>query len=121
SSTLVSFIVAGFFYYCFFFFLRRELPMRVLFSNVIFAHLPAMVLYTLSPLVPPLILVGLAVTGILVIVGLVENLKVPKTFTIRIVGGLFLLFVVFWIVNVIDYTVKNKDLEKIATPQSMDI
>src|SRR5690606_30379754 len=67
SSTLVSFIVAGFFYYCFFFFLRRELPMRVLFSNVIFAHLPAMVLYTLSPLVPPLILVGLSVTGILVI------------------------------------------------------
>lgn len=70
---------------------------------------------------PLLTLLGILVTGILLIVGFVENLQVPKKPLIKIMMGLFAIYFIFWIISSIEINREQEHLKSKALPESLDI
>lgn len=101
--TLISLTVATlFFYYCFQIFANKTLPPRKLFTVILFANIPYFIFQILAGFVPPITLIGLAFTGILLLVGFVENFQIDRKLAIRIVGGLYALIFCVWILEQIN-------------------
>lgn len=69
-------------------------------SNILFAaYIPGSLFFLGSIFYPPLFVLGVVVTSALLVVGLVENLEIPKKLGIKLVvsGGVFVL--VFWFIQ----------------------
>lgn len=102
----ISFFMTGlltvFFYYYFQIFERRTVDFRRLYTLVIFSNFPFFIFQIGSQIVPPLTLVGFAMTSAIIAVGLTENFQMEKRRAIRLV--LFLLAIVFliWLKDRID-------------------
>ena len=113
--------VSGFFYYFFMFVLRRQVDFKQLFSLLVIANIPFMILYILSPLVHPLIIIGLAATGILLIVGFIDYFALPKKSIIKVIVSMFLVYTLLWIIATIDRTNTQSIREINTTQESLDI
>lgn len=121
SSTAMIFAFAGFFYYTFLFFFHRRVDFKALFALIVFANIPMMILSILTPLLPALTLVGLAVTGLLLIVGFVDAFGMNRPAILRLIATMYLIFFAFWIFRTIQVAKKTKNLNQITTPESLDI
>ncbi|MCB0386861.1 MAG: hypothetical protein KDD43_15815 [Bdellovibrionales bacterium] len=121
SSIATHFIVSGFFYYTFLFFYQSQVAFRRLYIVTVLANLPFIVLTILSPLLRPITLVGLAVTGLLLLVGFVENFQLPKRSIARFLVILYGLYVLMWVVSTLNLNKKETAFRKMATPESLDI
>lgn len=98
--TLITLSVASlFFYYCFQIFSERTLHTRKLFTVVLLANIPQFIFQIVASYIPPIYLVGLAFTGILLLVGLVENFQLDKKLTIKIISVLYAIFLTLWVWN----------------------
>lgn len=98
--TLITLSIASlFFYYCFQIFSERTLQPRKLFTIVLFANIPQFIFQIVTSYIPPIYLVGLAFTGILLLIGLVENFHLDKKLTIKIISSLYAIFLALWISN----------------------
>ena len=96
--TLVSLMVSTlFFYYCFQIFASKTISIRRLFTVILFANIPYFIFQILAGYLPPISLVGLAFTAVLLLVGFVENFQIDRKLAIRIIGSLFALIFVLWI------------------------
>ena len=80
-------------------FLKREEPFEKIYSLVFIALIPFIVFFPLFSYLPPLFLVCCALTALLLVVGLVENLKIPQTVAIKTVVLISIVFLLIWILN----------------------
>lgn len=101
-SLITQFVMGCFFFYYFQVFERRSVEFKKIWILVILSNLPFFLFQIISDLVPPMTLLGMAFSGMLLVVGLKENFAVEKKRALTLVGSLF--FVVFsvWLWNRID-------------------
>lgn len=98
--TLVTVAVSSlFFYYCFQIFADKTVSFRKLFTIVFFANIPHFIFQIASGYLPPVILVGLAFTALLLVVAFTEHFVVEKKLVIRIIAALYAIFFVIWIIG----------------------
>ncbi|GIL17776.1 MAG: hypothetical protein BroJett040_15270 [Oligoflexia bacterium] len=86
-----------FFFYTFQIIIQKQVPYRKLFTVVFFANIPFFIFQIISGYFPPISLVGLAFTGLLLIVGFVENFQVPRKLVIRLIAALYVVFFLIWL------------------------
>lgn len=121
SALLMISIFSGLFYYTFMFFYKRQLSYQRIYTNFTFAVLPSVLLSTISYLVPPITLLGSAVTGLLLVVGFVENFRLPRKSVTKLIAGIFLIYVIIWIFSTISFQQKKEEFRMKALPESLDI
>lgn len=115
-------IISGFFYYFFLFFLKTEVSFIKIITLMILSNIPFLASYIISPLASPLSLIGIAASGILLIVGFVDALHLPKNIIVRLVGALLAFHFIMWIWSHIQISQQssirqNKSIER----QNLDI
>jgi len=121
SNALVTAVLSGFFYYTFSFVFQQPTSFQRIYLNLVFAQLPSLVLFAISPILPPLALLGPAATGLLLLVGLVDNLGLDRRKITRLLLGMYAVFVIFWIFNTISQRRSVEAFRDRATPESLDI
>jgi len=96
--TLITLSVSClFFYYSFQIFADRTLGYRQLFGTVFFANIPFFIFQIVSIYLPPVSLVGLAFTAMLLVVAFVDRFMIPKKIVVRLIGALYVVFIAIWI------------------------
>ncbi len=98
-STITSLLMATFFYYYLQFFENRTESFRRLFTFVILSSIPFYLFQIISEYFAPMTLIGFGFSFLLAIVGLNENFKVEKKRCYHLIGVLFVLVLVTWIMN----------------------
>ncbi len=121
TSYLILFIGSGFFYYLFMFFFQREIPYRQIYTHLLFASVPAALVSILTSFVPPVILLGLIATCLLLYVGFVDNFHLDRRKVRNVLIGLMIGYIVFWIFQIIRMTSRHDSMRLKATPESLDI
>lgn len=116
TSTLSMIVAGSFIYYSSLLFFGKTPAARPLFTLLVIAHFPFMIFHTVSRLLPPIDLLGLAFTFLLLIVGLVDNFKLPRKGTIRLISAVYLVFFLVWIGTQISSFRKFESFN----PQSLD-
>ncbi|MNL35100.1 Yip1 domain protein [compost metagenome] len=105
-SPIVAIVTTGigslFFYYYFQVYEKRTLPLRKIFTLILFANIPFFIFQVGSEIIPPITLVGFAFTAMLMAVGLTENFQMDKRRALRLVGILFAIVFILWLANRID-------------------
>ena len=94
---VTSHILAGFFYYYFQVFEKRMVGFLEIFHLVILANIPFLLIHTLSSLIAPITLIGLAFSALLMIVGLTDKLNLNRKKSIQLVSLLYLMIFAVWI------------------------
>jgi hypothetical protein len=98
--TLIILAISSlFFYYCFQIFAGKTVAPRQLFTVILFANIPQFIFQVLEVLVPPIVLVGMAFTAFLLLVGFVENFKLDRRLASRIIAFIYVLFFTLWMWN----------------------
>lgn len=92
-------IATLFFYYCFQIFAEKTVAPRHLFTVVLFANIPQFLFQTIEGFVPPVALVGMAFTALLLLVGFVENFQLPRKLAVRLIAVLYAIFFALWLWN----------------------
>ncbi|MEM7646378.1 MAG: hypothetical protein AAF203_05670 [Pseudomonadota bacterium] len=116
AAILATGLVSLFFYYFFLILYDQQLKFIKIFTLVLFAHIPFAIFHLASFFFPPADLIGLGISGLLMVVGLVENFSVPRKLAIRLMIACYLVYVVYWISQMI----VAREHAKLSTPQSLD-
>ena len=101
-SLITEFILASFFYYYFQVFEKRMVSFKRLWALVIFANIPFFLFQVVSSLLAPITLIGLAFTGLLLVVGLSENFQMDKRRAMRLIGILYFVIFLVWLWNKVE-------------------
>ena len=121
SATISVAIISGFYYYsCFFLFKRKALYQR-LFTLVILASFPTLVLNLFSAFLPPINLLGLFISSILLIVGLSDNFMIDRKSTIKLVFSVYIIYVLIWIGSILGTRTHESKLNERIQPKSLEI
>lgn len=121
AALVVTAVAAGFFYYTFFFFFRREIPYRQLYLQLIFAAIPVQIAATAAPVIPPVILIGVAAMMYLLFVGFTENFQLEREKMKKLLIGLSVIYAALWLVQYVNYANRHDRMRLKATPESLDI
>lgn len=116
SYFFVSALMTGFFYFVIKFLHDRTLVPLKLYSIVVMAQIPAVVLKVLSPLDIPIHLVGILITCVLLAVGFVERERLPRTGVLRLMSVIFGVFFLIWMVSVITSS-NETESSKVEIPE----
>jgi hypothetical protein len=95
------------------------LEFRNLYSVVVLSTLPYFVLHTLSGFLPPVDLLGFALMGLLLIVGLVEQFSLDRKTVTQLIGGICILFSLLWMVVQVQTTSSARRINSTA-PADLD-
>lgn len=98
-STIAALLLTLFLYYYFQFFEKKTEHFRKIFTLVILSSIPFYMFQILSEYFAPVTLIGFAFTSLLGVVGLTENFYIQKQRAYQLVGLLFVLILVAWILN----------------------
>ena len=98
-SMVLTLVLSTFFYYYFQVFEKKTVSFLRLLSLIVFANFPFFILQIGSNYLPPISIVGLLFSGMLIIVGLTENFQMQKKRSIRLVGIIWMLILLVWIAN----------------------
>lgn len=109
----VSLVTAGvsslFLYYSFLFLTQKNLPIKDIFTIVILSFIPFFIFQTMSPLFAPITIIGFLFTALLLIIGLVERFQLPRKLVIKIVGSIWIIYFIIWIIGQIEnYRLGNR-------------
>ncbi len=107
---------ALFFYYFFLILYERQLPFLKIFTLVLFAHIPFAIFHLAVYFFPPSDLIGIGISALLMIVGLVENFNIPRKLAINLMIGLYSVFFIYWAIHL--YTIQSH--QDLSTPQDLD-
>ena len=121
SNALLTAVACGFFYYTFEYIYHRPASFHRLYTHLVFAQLPALATTLLSPILPPIWLLGTLATGFLLLVGFVHNLGQDRRSVFRLLAGIYAFLVVVWIFNSISERRSIEVYRDQATPESLDI
>jgi hypothetical protein len=114
-------ILAGVFFYALMFLFEREVPFRQIYTHVLFAAIPSMIVSVVADLLPPLMILGAAASLMLLYVSFVENFHVDRLKAKKIFWGLMAIYALFWVIQVAQTTSRHEKLRIRATPESLDI
>lgn len=92
-------VAAVFFYYCFQLFLKQTFSFKKICTILVLAYIPQMVLQIVSAYVPPVFLVGMAFTAILLVLGFTGNFQIERKKATQIVGSLYAIFAILWLIS----------------------
>ena len=79
------------------FLVKQTVRLRLLFTVLTFAAIPFYLLHTIAAFLSIIDLIGLAMAGLLTVVGLSQTCRIPRTFAIKLIGLLYFLFFVLWL------------------------
>ncbi|MEY4617042.1 MAG: hypothetical protein RJB66_2002 [Pseudomonadota bacterium] len=91
-----------FLYYAFLFLTQQNLPPKDIFTLVILSNIPFFIFQTFSSFFPPITLLGFLFTALLLVVGLVERFSLPRALVMKVVGSIWLVFLLIWIYDQIE-------------------
>lgn len=121
ANYLVLAIIAGFFFYTLMFFFQREAPFKQVYTHILFASIPSMLVIMISGLIPQLTIFGIAASLYLLHVSFADHFQLErkkvKYFFIALMG----ICTFFWLIQVVKLTSRQEDLRHKATPESLDI
>jgi hypothetical protein len=121
-SLFTAAVVTGALYFTLIFFFHREPPLHQVFTIIMFSAFPTMVLMIVSHWVPPIIVVGLLVSGLLLIVGVTENVQIDRKKFAKLVGAVYVVYLAFWTYSTIHFqSEKEKYKNSITTPETRDV
>ncbi len=120
-ANAVNFILSGFFFYIFMFSFRQHIDYRRIYTHLLFASIPILLVSILSPLIPMVGLIGLGAASLLLIVGFSVNFGMPVKKVRNLIFGLFLAYAALLIVQMITWRGGKENLRIRATPESLDI
>jgi hypothetical protein len=121
ANYLMVSIGAGLFFYTFMFFFQREVPYRQIYVHLIFAAIPVQVVMIVAGYMPPILLLGAAAMMMLLYVGFTENFHLDRPKLKKLLLGLICLYALFWAVQIVRITSKQKGMRLKATPETLDI
>lgn len=98
-AALILILLSLFIYYFFQILFKETYNFEKICTILFLSYVPGAPLYLGSVFYPPLFILGAVINAILLVVGLEENLRVPKKTLIKIVGIGFFLALVFWMTN----------------------
>ena len=116
ASVVALSLVSLFFYYFFLILYNKTLVFKEIFTLVLFSHIPFAIFHLAAYIFPPADLIGLAISGLLMIVGLVENFSIPRKLSIQLMVSLYSIFFIYWVVQMIAF---NK-VSEMSLPQDLD-
>lgn len=120
-ANAMNFILSGFFFYVFLFYFHRSIDYRRIYTHLLFASLPVLLISILSGLVPLIGLVGLGGACLLLIVGFTFNFGLPLKQTRNLLFTMFLAYAAMLLVQMITWHGGKEKLRVRATPESLDI
>lgn len=120
-ANAVNFILSGFFFYVFMFAFKQHVDFRRIYTHLLFASIPVLLISIISPLVPLVNLVGLGAAGLLLIVGFTSNFGMPLKKVRNLIFGMFLAYAAMLVVQLITWRGGKESLRVRATPESLDI
>ncbi len=109
-------LVSLFFYYFFLVLYNRQLEFIKIFTLILFAHIPFAIFHLAAYFFPPADLIGLAISALLMVVGLVENFEVPRKLASQLMIALYSVFLIYWVAHLI--TLSNH--HGTSEPQDLD-
>jgi hypothetical protein len=96
TFVLVGFVFSGFIFSFFSIFHSTYLDFKRLHSVVVLSLIPYFLLHVFAGFLPPIDLIGFALTSMLLIVGLVEQFALERKGAMKAVGGLAAAFFITW-------------------------
>lgn len=120
TMALITGVAAGFFYYTFGYVFQRPASYHKIYTHLVFAQLPALAILIISPVLPPLSLLGPLAAGFLLLAGFVDNLGQDKRKTFKLLAGFYAAIVIFYIFNSINYRRQIETFRDQATPETLD-
>ena len=116
AAMLATGLASLFFYYFFLIVFEKQLSFIKIFTLVLFAHIPFAIFHLAGYFFPPSDLIGLMISGMLMVIGLVENFNTPKRIAIKLMAICYSVFLVYWIAQMII----SQDHVKEAEPKPLD-
>ena len=101
-TLLLTHILSGFYYYYFQVFEKRSVDFLNLLRMVVLANVPFLILHSLTSLLPPLTLLGLAFSALLLVVGLTESFSLDRNRAIKLVSALYVMVFIVWLWEKVD-------------------
>lgn len=92
-------VLSLFFYYYFQIFERKTVSYKRLFTLVVLANIPFLIFHILSNYIAVINLVGTAMTGLILVVGLNHNFDMEKRRAVRLVSILYIILALIWAYN----------------------
>lgn len=92
-------ILALFLYYYFQIFEHKTVSYKKLFTLVVLSNIPFLVFHILSNYLAVINLVGTAMTGLILVVGLNQNFAMEKRRAVRLVSILYIILALVWAYN----------------------
>lgn len=99
STLFVSYLISCILLLYFRLFLGQTHELFKFYKISAVSLIPYLLSYPFTPLLPPIILIGCAFAGIIMVVSLVENFPIDKTKAMQIVGTVIAIFFLFWTLN----------------------
>jgi len=102
-TLITTSVTTLFFFYVFQVFQNQFVSFRELYLSIFFANIPFFVFQVISDYFPPILLIGLGFSALLLIVTFVANFKISRAFASRLIGGVYAILVVLhllaWVNN----------------------
>jgi hypothetical protein len=114
-----SLIVAFFLRHIFQVLKNTYIDFQKLYGILVIANLPYLFFHCFSSLLPPIDLIGFAGTCLLLIVGLVEQFRLSRSFVLSLVATLYGIFFCAWIVAQIRINRESNIHGEFQTPRSI--
>lgn len=101
-----------FFYYAFQIFARKTVSIRRLYLLIVFANIPFFIFQIAASYVPFILMIGFAMTALLLVVGFVEVFELPRKPIVQAMAGLYAIFFVIWLMGLVQSERLNKAFEQ---------
>lgn len=98
-ALILNLLLSSFFYYYFQIFERRTVSFQKLFNLAFFASLPFFLFHIASYVFIIADLFGLAMTAVLLIIGLTENFQLHKRKSLRLIAIIFSMLFLLWLME----------------------
>jgi len=114
-------LATAFYHYMFIFLYDRTIDPKKIFQVLAVATIPFMVLRVFGIWIGPIVMIGLAITCALLIVGFVDNFYLPKRGVMKLIGLIFALFFCQWIYSTIRSTSRMTDYRDRISNDSLKV
>lgn len=121
SSIFVIAIFSAFLYYSLLFFFRVQAQPVKVFILCFHSAIPWIIVAPFVDFLPPLSPIGIILSGMLAVVGLTDNFRIPRKSATKLVGAVVGVFLLFWMVNLIRVSKFETQDSELITPESLDI
>lgn len=118
TSLVIALVFSFFIYYFFSLFHLTFLDFRRLISVVSLAMVPFFLFHSVSGYLPPIDLIGFAFTGLLLVVGLVEQFSLDRKLVVKLVAGIGVAFFIAWSIS--QFRSSSEKEERQPVPRSLD-